>query len=92
MKNNDDYDAQVKCVGLMVGISYEVYHCSLSKTSSLYMEFINNKWVAWRENYVMNSNKRISHKIIAQGNFEEVINRVDGYLRFMERIKNREGD
>lgn len=40
--------------------------------------------MAWRETYLLNSSKRRSYKRLAHGEFEEVIQRVKGYLEFIQ--------
>ena len=52
-----NYDKQAKNLGLIIGISEEMYFCSISKVSQVYVEFIDNQWVAWRESYVPNTNQ-----------------------------------
>lgn len=85
MNKTENYDLAAKNAGLIVGISNEIYFRSTGKTSAVYMEFINDQWVTWRETYVMNSSKRKSFKLIEQGSFGKVIKRVENYLLFVER-------
>ncbi|MGX0141917.1 pathogenicity island protein [Staphylococcus hominis] len=82
-----DYDKEAKRIGLIVGISEEIYFCSISHVSQVYVEYINGEWVAWRESYVPNTNQRTSYKLITQGNFELVIARVKNYLTYIKRKK-----
>lgn len=82
-----NYDAQANKAGLIVGIPEEMYFCSISKVSQVYVEYIDNNWVAWRESYVSNSNRRTSYKMIAHGGFELVIARTKNYLEYIK--KNR---
>ncbi|MGI2279807.1 pathogenicity island protein [Staphylococcus cohnii] len=82
-----DYDAEANKVELIIGIPEEIYFCSISKVSTVYVEYINNSWVAWRESYVPNTNQRTSYKLITQGNFELVIARVKNYLTYIKRNK-----
>lgn len=80
-----DYDKQARKIGLIVGISEEIYFCSLSRVSTVYVEKIGDHWVAWRENYLSN-NKRISnYKIIANGSFELVMARTKNYLQYIKK-------
>lgn len=79
-----NYDIQAKEAGLIVGITNEIYFCSISRTSTVYVEWIDKRWMAWRETYLLNSSKRRSYKRIAHGEFEEVIQRVKGYLEFIQ--------
>lgn len=87
---NEEYnlDEQAERIGLIVGISEEIYFCSISHVSQLYVEYINDEWVAWRESFIPNSKKRTSYKVISQGNFELVLARVKKYLSFIRRNKN----
>lgn len=82
-----NYDKQAKNLGLIIGISEEMYFCSISKVSQVYVEYIDNKWVAWRESYVPNTNQRSSYKLITQGNFELVMARAKNYLTYIKRNK-----
>lgn len=78
-------DEQAKRIGLIVGVSEEIYFCSISRASDVYMELIKGQWVAWRESYIPNTNKRTSYKLIAQGSFELVLARVKKYLNYIKR-------
>ncbi|MFW2424416.1 pathogenicity island protein [Staphylococcus cohnii subsp. cohnii] len=82
-----NYDKQAEKIGLIVGIPEEMYFCSISKISAAYVEYIDEKWVAWRESYVPNTNRRTSYKLIAHGGFELVMARTKNYLRYIK--KNR---
>ena len=82
-----NYDKQAEKIGLIVGITEEMYFCSISKISAVYVEYIDEKWVAWRESYVPNTNRRTSYKLIAHGGFELVIARTKNYLGYIK--KNR---
>ena len=75
-----NYDKQAEKIGLIVGIPEEMYFCSISKISAVYVEYIEEKWVAWRESYVPNTNRRTSYKLIAHGGFELVMARTKNYL------------
>lgn len=82
-----NYDKQAKKIGLIVGIPEEMYFCSISKVSAVYVEYIDNNWAAWRESYVPNTNRRTSYKMIAHGNFELVMARTKNCLGYIK--KNR---
>jgi hypothetical protein len=82
-----NYDKQAEKIGLIVGITEEMYFCSISKISAVYVEYIDEKWVAWRESYVPNTNRRTSYKLIAHGGFELVMARTKKYLGYIK--KNR---
>ncbi|MEO2249410.1 pathogenicity island protein [Staphylococcus saprophyticus] len=79
-----NHDLKAKEAGLIIGITNEMYFCSISRTSTVYVEWIDKRWMAWRETYLLNSSKRRSYKRIAHGEFEEVIQRVKGYLEFIQ--------
>lgn len=82
-----NYDKQAKNLGLIIGISEEIYFCSISKVSQVYVEHVNNNWVAWRESYVPNTNRRTSYKMIAHGGFELVMARTKNYLGYIKKNK-----
>ncbi|MDU9349073.1 MULTISPECIES: pathogenicity island protein [Staphylococcus] len=82
-----NYDKQAKKIGLIVGIPEEMYFCSISKISAVYVEYIDEKWVVWRESYVPNTKRRTSYKLIAHGGFELVMARTKNYLGYIK--KNR---
>ncbi|EFS19270.1 MULTISPECIES: hypothetical protein [Staphylococcus] len=84
-----NYDAQANKAGLIVGISEEMYFCSISKVSQVYVEYIDNNWVSWRESYVPNSNRRTSYKMIAHGGFELVMARTKNYLGYIKKNRGR---
>ncbi|MGI8166875.1 pathogenicity island protein [Staphylococcus epidermidis] len=85
VKHEYDYDEQAHKLGLITGISHEMYFCSISFVSTVYLELIDNNWTAWRESYIPNTNKRTSYKIIATGNFELVLARLKKYLKYIKR-------
>lgn len=80
-------DEQAERVGLIVGISEEIYFRSISHVSDVYVEFIKGQWVAWRESYIPKTNHRSSYKLIATGHFEFVLARTKSYLNYIK--KNR---
>lgn len=84
---NEDYnlDEQAERIGLIVGVSNEIYFRSISRASDVYMEFIKDQWVAWRESFTPNTNHRVSYKLIAHGDFELVIARVKNYLNYISK-------
>lgn len=84
-----NYDKQAKNIGLIVGISEEMYFCSISRVSAVYVEYIDEKWVAWRESYVPNRNRRSSYKLLAHGGFELVIARTKNYLEYIKKNRGR---
>ncbi|MGF7194572.1 MULTISPECIES: pathogenicity island protein [Staphylococcus] len=87
-----DYDKEAKRIGLIVGVPEEIYFCSISHLSQVYVEYINDEWVAWRESFIPNTNHRTSYKLIAQGDFELVIARVKNYITYIKRKKDDKYD
>ncbi|MBE7354938.1 pathogenicity island protein [Staphylococcus haemolyticus] len=88
VKYDYDLDEQAERIGLITGVSNEIYFRSISRVSDVYVEFVKGQWVAWRESYVPNTNKRTSYKLIAQGDFELVLARVKNYLKFISKGRN----
>ncbi len=88
VKYDYDLDEQAERIGLITGISNEIYFRSISHVSDVYVEFIKGQWVAWRESYIPNTNKRTSYKLIAQGDFELIIARVKNYLNYISKGRN----
>lgn len=88
VKYDYDLDEQAERIGLITGVSNEIYFRSISRVSDVYVEFIKGQWVAWRESYVPNTNKRTSYKLIAQGDFELVLARVKNYLNYISKRRN----
>ncbi|MEB6231190.1 pathogenicity island protein [Mammaliicoccus sciuri] len=80
-----DYDKQARKIGLIVGISEEIYFCTLSRVSTVYVEKIGDHWLAWRETYVLNSKRISNYKILAQGSFELVMARTNNYIQFIKK-------
>lgn len=87
IKEEYNLDEQAKRIGLIVGVSNEIYFRSISHISDVYVEFIKGQWVAWRESFIPNTNHRTSYKLIAQGSFELVISRTKNYLNYIKKNK-----
>lgn len=85
VKKDYNLDEQAQSIGLITGISNEIYYCSISFVSTVYLEYIDNNWTAWRESYIPKSNKRTSYKVIATGNFELVLAKTKNYLKYIKR-------
>ena len=81
----NDYDRQAKRIGLITGISDEIYFCSISHVSTVYLELINDKWIAWRETYQTNTNQLKHYKLIASGEFSYVLSRTKDYIIYVTR-------
>lgn len=82
-----NFDKETKKFGLITGISNEIYFCSISYVSTVYLELINDNWVAWRETYQPNTNQLKHYKLIANGEFDYVLSRTKNYLNYI--TKNR---
>lgn len=82
-----NFDIETKKIGLITGISNEIYFCSISHVSTVYLELINDNWVAWRETYQPNTNQLKHYKLIANGEFDYVLSRTKNYLNYI--TKNR---
>lgn len=78
-------DDELRKLGLLVGISEKIYYCSISRISTLYLENFVTKWIAWRETYDLQNNKRVSYRTIADGSFELVAARTKNYLNYIKR-------
>lgn len=84
VKYDYDIDEQVNKLGMITGISEEIYYCSISKVSQVYFECQNGVWTAWRETFALNSNKSTGHRTIAKGEFEFVLSELKQYLKYIE--------
>lgn len=80
-----NYDKEAKNIGLITGIPEELYFCSISRASTVYVEFVKGDWFAWRESYVSNKKQCSSYKPIARGSFELVMARTKNYLNYLRR-------
>lgn len=80
-------DLKARNIGLLVGISGVIYFISISRVSDVYLEFVNNHWVAWRERFTPGSQPN-EIKVIAEGEtFDYAIKKLDNYLKYV--LKNR---
>ena len=80
-----NFDKESKKIGLITGISDEIYFCSISHVSTVYLELINDKWIAWRETYQTNTNQLKHYKLIASGEFSYVLSRTKDYIKYVTR-------
>lgn len=76
-------DKRAERIGLITGISDEIYFCSISHVSTVYLELINDKWIAWRETYQTNTNQLKHYKLIASGEFSYVLSRTKDYIKYV---------
>lgn len=80
-----NFDKETKKIGLITGVSDEIYFCSISHVSTVYLELINDKWIAWRETYQTNTNQLKHYKLIASGEFDYVLSRTKNYLNYITK-------
>lgn len=84
---NEDLDKKAKKTGLLIGISGVIYFKSISRVSDVYLESINEKWVAWRERFTP-GNQLNEIKVIAEGeSFDYAISKLEKYLNFVLKSK-----
>lgn len=84
--NNDE---EAKQSGLMIGRSGLLYTLTVSRHSSAYIEFIDGKWIAWRETYRPGNSTAISTKDIARGNtFGYVLAEFKKYTDYVTRKRS----
>lgn len=73
-------------IGLLIGIPGHLYFLSISCVSDVYLEFINNQWLAWRERYTPGNLKFSDVKVIgADESFDYVITKIEAYLSYVRR-------
>ncbi|QWG38116.1 hypothetical protein EXW35_06580 [Bacillus mycoides] len=81
-------DEKAKVAGYMVALSGTLYTLTLSKTSCVYIDYINGFWTAWRESHWNTDKQPSSVKIIAKAaTFDYVLMKTKGYLDFIKKIK-----
>lgn len=79
-------DKRAERIGLITGISDEIYFCSISRISTVYLERLNKyEWMAWRETYLPNSDKLKSHRLIARGGIRYVLSEAKKYIKYVTR-------
>lgn len=75
-------------IGLLIGISGEVYFLSISKVSDVYVDFINGQWVAWRERCTSGDLQSSDVKVIATSkSFDYVIARTEAYFSYLKKLR-----
>lgn len=75
-------DEEAKAIGLVIGIPGTLYTLTLNAYSSLYMEQLDKDyWQAWREG---KRNGYSQAKVLASGDFIEVLERVYSYTEFLK--------
>lgn len=81
-------DEKAKTAGYMVALSGTFYTLTLSKTSCVYIDYINGFWTAWRESHWNTDKQPSSVKIIVKAaTFDYVLMKTKGYLDFIKRKK-----
>lgn len=76
-------DRQAKEAGLLIYIPGTLYGLTINKSSGLYVERVNGQFEAWRE---MHYNGRRIEKIIATGECNQVLKKVESYLNYIKEV------
>ncbi|MEH7464829.1 hypothetical protein V7166_23120 [Bacillus thuringiensis] len=81
-------DEKAKAAGYMVALSGTLYTLTISKTSCVYIDYINGFWTAWRETHWNMDIQPSSVKVIAKAvTFDYVLMRTKGYLDFIKKMR-----
>lgn len=81
-------DLAAKRLGLLVAISGEMYSCSISRVSEVFLEKVNGKWIGWRESFETGNSKSKGSKVIVKANtFNYALQEIEGYLNFIKSKK-----
>lgn len=80
---------QAKASGLLVGIPGELYFVSVGRWTDIYVEYIHDQWMAWKQSYYGGERQLSFTKTIATGELEYVLVKVNGYLSYMKNRKNQ---
>lgn len=79
-------DAQAKKAGLVIGLTGQVYFCSINSKSAVYMEQTNGHWELWRETYHDGRRHSASIQVICiDSEFDKTILRAKGYFASVEK-------
>lgn len=72
--------------GLLIGISGTLYFRAVSKQSTVYIEEIKNKWIAWRETYQIGKESSVRHRVIVEADtFNYVLLEVKSFFDYIDR-------
>lgn len=84
------FDDRARDIGLMIGVSSELYMWTVSKHSTLYMEYVNEQWCVWRETYDSKKPSCISYKSVAQGdNFNMILSSANKYMKYVRQLRGK---
>lgn len=79
------HDSVMKDIGCMVGITGTLYFKSISFSSTAYMELSGGEWLVYRQTDYSGQISTSRYKEIARGqNFDDVFNRFNNYLSYIE--------
>ncbi|MEN3132672.1 hypothetical protein [Bacillus albus] len=79
---------KAKSIGLLVGISGQLYFTTISRISNVYIDHINGQWVAWREKHYTGEIEPSDVKVIAKAaTFDYVVMKTKSYLEFIKKIR-----
>ncbi|MEH7403357.1 hypothetical protein V7148_20540 [Gottfriedia acidiceleris] len=68
-------------LGFMVGLTGQVYFCSINNNSFVFVELIGSNWEAWRETYQKGKPQAVSIKVICSDpTFEYVLSKAASYF------------
>ncbi|EOQ22598.1 hypothetical protein [Bacillus cereus] len=84
--DTEHMDKKAKSIGLLVGISGQLYFTTISRISNVYIEYINEQWIAWRETHYTGEIEPSDVKVIAkESTFEYVVMKTNRYLSYVRR-------
>lgn len=84
-------DKKAKDLGLLIGLPGTIYTNSINRHSSVYIEQINDVWVAWRETYKpgdgFRAKRAISYRTIVESeDFDYVL---QAYKRYIDYVSSK---
>lgn len=80
-------DQKARSIGLLIGLSGQLYTISISRVSDVYIEHIDGQWVGWRERHYTGDLQPSGVKIIVTGTFDHAMAKTEKYLKYIK--KNR---
>jgi len=81
-------DEKAKSIGLLVGISDQLYFTTISRISNVYIDYIDGQWIAWRETHYTGEIEPSDVKVIAKAaTFDYVVMKTKSYLEFIRKIR-----
>jgi len=84
----EQMDGKAKSIGLLVGISGQLYFTTISRISDVYIDYFNGHWIVWREKHYTGEIKPSDVKVIAKAEtFDYVVMKTKKYLEFIKKIR-----